>query len=98
MPELLAQYTDKTVFHYKGILSPPKHFADWRAFMTAFGTALVKRYGEAEVALSPAGVPQLPSPEPIAGAPGGNIHLRQRAFQSLPDPFSYTALGQPEDE
>ena len=26
MPELLAEYTNKTVFHYKGILSPPKRF------------------------------------------------------------------------
>ena len=50
MPELLAEYTNRTVFHYKGILSPPKHFADWRDFMTAFGTALTERYGEKEVA------------------------------------------------
>jgi len=49
MPELLAAYTDKTVFHYKGILSPPKSFTDWRAFMTAFGSALIERYGLAEV-------------------------------------------------
>ena len=49
MPELLASYTNKTVFHYKGILSPPKNFADWRDFMTAFGSALIERYGLAEV-------------------------------------------------
>jgi hypothetical protein len=49
MPELLASYTNKTVFHYKGIQSPPKSFAAWRDFMTAFGTALVERYTLAEV-------------------------------------------------
>ena len=65
MPELLAEYTNKTVFHYKGILSPPKRFpaeafprrsvsppkrfADWRDFMTSFGTALIERYGLEEV-------------------------------------------------
>jgi beta-xylosidase len=50
MPELLAEYTNRTVFHYKGILSPPKHFSEWRDFMTAFGTALTERYGTEEVA------------------------------------------------
>ena len=50
MPELLAEYTNRTVFHYKGILSPPKRFEDWRDFMTAFGTALTERYGKEEVA------------------------------------------------
>ena len=49
MPELLAEYTNRTVFHYKGILSPPKRFADWRDFMAAFGSALIERYGLAEV-------------------------------------------------
>eukprot|EP01051_Picozoa_sp_SAG22_P011395 SAG22_NODE_1091_length_5589_cov_3.691439_1_plen_373_part_00 len=50
MPELLAAYTNKTVFHYKGILSPPSKFADWCDLMTAFGSAMIERYGEEEVA------------------------------------------------
>lgn len=49
MPELLASYTNKTVFHYKGIQAPPKSFDAWRDFMTAFGTALIERYTLAEV-------------------------------------------------
>ena len=49
MPELLAAYTNLTVFHYKGILSPPKSFTDWRDFIEAFGTALIDRYGLDEV-------------------------------------------------
>ena len=49
MPELLASYTNKTVFHYKGIQSPPKSVAAWRDFMTAFGKALIDRYGLEEV-------------------------------------------------
>ena len=49
MPELLAEYTNRTVFHYKGILSPPKSFADWTDFIEAFGTALIDRYGLDEV-------------------------------------------------
>ena len=49
MPELLASYTNKTVFHYKGIQSPPKSFEAWRDFMTAFGNALIERYTLAEV-------------------------------------------------
>ena len=31
--------TTHTVFHYNGILSPPKSFDEWREFITAFGTA-----------------------------------------------------------
>ena len=38
MPELLANDTTHTVFHYKGILSPPKSFSDWRDFMAAFAS------------------------------------------------------------
>eukprot|EP00729_Bicosta_minor_P019875 gene19875-29357_t len=51
MPELLANITvdAPTVFHYKGILSPPKSFQDWQDFMTAFGSALLDRYGLEEV-------------------------------------------------
>jgi len=51
MPELLAANVTmtNTVFHYKGILSPPKNGKDWRDFMTAFGTAMIDRYGAAEV-------------------------------------------------
>jgi xylan 1,4-beta-xylosidase len=49
MPELLASYTNKTVFHYKGIQAPPSSFSVWRDFMSHFGSALVGRYGLAEV-------------------------------------------------
>jgi hypothetical protein len=49
MPSLLAEDTTHTVFWYKGLLSPPKRFAQWRDFMTALGRALVDRYGAAEV-------------------------------------------------
>jgi xylan 1,4-beta-xylosidase len=49
MPELLASYTNKTVFHYKGIQAPPSSVSAWRDFMSHFGSALVGRYGLAEV-------------------------------------------------
>lgn len=51
MPELLASNVTltNTVFHYKGILSPPKAFSEWREFMTAFGSAMIERYGVDEV-------------------------------------------------
>ena len=68
MPELLAManQTDNTVFHYKGILSPPKSFQDWRDFMTAFGSALIDRYGLEEVQQWYVGAPRGPLRRSVA--------------------------------
>lgn len=49
MPSLLASDPDSTVFWYKGGISPPKDYADWRDFMSAFMRALIERYGAKEV-------------------------------------------------
>ncbi|HEY7225646.1 MAG TPA: xylan 1,4-beta-xylosidase [Micromonosporaceae bacterium] len=49
MPAALARDPDQTVFTYRGIVSPPTDWAQWRALVTALVAHLVERYGLAEV-------------------------------------------------
>ncbi|KAL9653286.1 hypothetical protein ABK040_010993 [Willaertia magna] len=49
MPELLAQNATKTVFHYKGIITPPKDYNQWDDLVFNFGKALIERYGIDEI-------------------------------------------------
>ena len=49
MPEVLAADPNATVFTYRGIISPPTDWAEWRAVVTALATHLVDRYGIEEV-------------------------------------------------
>ena len=48
MPETLAS-GNKTVFHYKGNITPPKSYQEWGQLIEAFASHLVKRYGKSEV-------------------------------------------------
>lgn len=48
MPELLASGT-KTVFHYKGNITPPKSYDDWGKLIETLVGHLVQRYGSDEV-------------------------------------------------
>ena len=43
MPELLASDPLQTVFHYKGGISKPKDYEQWRALISALATALEDR-------------------------------------------------------
>lgn len=49
MPEALASDPSKTIFHYKGGISPPKDYSKWAALMKAFMKHLIERYGLTEV-------------------------------------------------
>jgi xylan 1,4-beta-xylosidase len=48
MPEALASGT-KTVFHYRGNITPPKSYEEWGNLCGALASHLVDRYGAAEV-------------------------------------------------
>ena len=48
MPQGLAS-GDKTIFQYRGNITPPRDEAKWSELITAFTRALVDRYGLAEV-------------------------------------------------
>ncbi|WP_051264844.1 GH39 family glycosyl hydrolase [Nakamurella lactea] len=50
MPAALARDPEQTVFVYRGIISPPSDWAQWRGLVTAFADHLVRRYGIDEVA------------------------------------------------
>jgi len=49
MPEALARNSSQTIFHYKGIISPPKDYNQWYGFIQQVVTHLVQRYGIEEV-------------------------------------------------
>ncbi|KJF16668.1 GH39 family glycosyl hydrolase [Acidithrix ferrooxidans] len=49
MPEALASDPTKTVFTYRGIISPPTDWKEWYALIQAFVEHLVDRYGLDEV-------------------------------------------------
>jgi xylan 1,4-beta-xylosidase len=50
MPAALARDPTQTVFTYRGIISPPADWAEWRALVAALAAHLVQRYGIDEVA------------------------------------------------
>ena len=50
MPAAIAADPDQTVFEYRGIISPPRDWAEWHATVAALGSHLVERYGVEEVA------------------------------------------------
>ena len=50
MPAALARDPERTVFAYRGIISPPRDWDEWRGLVTALTTHLVGRYGVDEVA------------------------------------------------
>ncbi|HEY9482436.1 MAG TPA: xylan 1,4-beta-xylosidase [Micromonosporaceae bacterium] len=49
MPAALARDPGQTVFTYRGIISPPADWSQWRALITAFAEHLIDRYGIDEV-------------------------------------------------
>lgn len=53
MPAALAKDPNQTVFAYRGIISPPADWAEWRRLITELATHLIERYGEDEVASWP---------------------------------------------
>ena len=50
MPAALARDPQQTVFTYRGIISPPADWSQWRALITALAEHLIDRYGIDEVA------------------------------------------------
>jgi xylan 1,4-beta-xylosidase len=50
MPSVLAADPDETVFEYRGIISPPRDWAEWNATIESLTRHLVDRYGVDEVA------------------------------------------------
>jgi xylan 1,4-beta-xylosidase len=50
MPRALAADPEQTVFTYRGIISPPTDWAEWRELIAALAGHLVERYGIDEVA------------------------------------------------
>jgi xylan 1,4-beta-xylosidase len=50
MPAVLARDPQQTVFSYRGIISPPRDWDQWRCLVTELATHLVSRYGIDEVA------------------------------------------------
>jgi xylan 1,4-beta-xylosidase len=50
MPAALARDPQQTVFTYRGIISPPGDWGEWRQLVTELTAHLVRRYGADEVA------------------------------------------------
>jgi xylan 1,4-beta-xylosidase len=50
MPAALARDPEQHVFTYRGIISPPAHWEEWREFVASLATHLVQRNGIDEVA------------------------------------------------
>jgi len=50
MPAAMAADAGATVFTYRGIISPPRHWSEWHDLVTALASHLVERYGVDEVA------------------------------------------------
>ncbi len=50
MPAALARDPQQTIFSYRGIISPPADWAEWRQLVGALASHLVQRYGTDEVA------------------------------------------------
>ncbi len=50
MPAAIAADPGQTVFEYRGIISPPREWAEWHETVAALGSHLVERYGVDEVA------------------------------------------------
>ncbi len=50
MPRVLAADPEQTVFTYRGIISPPRDWAEWHAVVRELAAHLVERYGVDEVA------------------------------------------------
>ena len=50
MPAAIARDPDATVFGYRGIISPPTDWDEWRQVVQALAAHLVDRYGIDEVA------------------------------------------------
>ena len=50
MPAAIARDPDQTVFEYRGIISPPREWAEWHQTVGALAAHLVERYGVDEVA------------------------------------------------
>jgi xylan 1,4-beta-xylosidase len=50
MPAALARDPEQTVFTYRGIISPPRDWGEWRQLVTELTAHLVRRYGADEVA------------------------------------------------
>ena len=50
MPAALARDPQRTVFTYRGIISPPADWGEWRQLVSQLTTHLVQRYGAVEVA------------------------------------------------
>jgi xylan 1,4-beta-xylosidase len=49
MPAVIASDPEQTVFEYRGIISPPRDWAEWHETVGALGSHLVERYGLDEV-------------------------------------------------
>jgi xylan 1,4-beta-xylosidase len=50
MPAAVARDPQQTVFAYRGIISPPANWAEWRQLVGELARHLVERYGAVEVA------------------------------------------------
>ena len=50
MPAAIARDPEETVFGYRGIISPPRDWGEWRDVVAALAAHLVDRYGLDEVA------------------------------------------------
>ena len=50
MPACIARDADETVFEYRGIISPPADWAEWKQTVKELAAHLVERYGIDEVA------------------------------------------------
>jgi len=50
MPAALARDPKRSVFTYRGIISPPSNWGEWRDLVAALASHLVQRYGIEEVA------------------------------------------------
>ena len=95
MPEPLASGS-ATVFHYRGNITPPKHYTAWAEFVGELATSAIARYGAKEVSTWPFEVWNEPNLGSFwRGTRKQYFHLYEATAQALKDIEAEIPVGGP---
>jgi xylan 1,4-beta-xylosidase len=96
MPATLARDPQQTVFTYRGIISPPRRWAEWYELVAAFAQHLVDHYGVNEVATWPFEVWNEPNLEVFwTGTQDDYLRLYDEAAHAVKSVDSRLLVGGP---
>jgi len=95
MPELLARNASQTIFHYKGIVSPPRSQDAWGSLIKAFAAHLVARYGADQVASWLFEVWNEPNIDFWSGTQADYFELLETTYRALKSVDSRIQVGGP---